>query len=136
MTAPLSLNKAVEKCQEAIHDMLDIAAAQGIGFEGITFTDIPVQYRDFGLSVWDVQIAPAGHLIPLEYDREGSQVRADEGEGAGSPPAPGTGSEGATPGQPGVETSATGGPDDPRQVGHVGDLVEGDPLPEHAPPAV
>lgn len=99
----------MEKCQTAIHDLIDVYARERITFQGITLTEIPVQYRDFGVSTWDVQIAPSGRLVEMGHERQ--EVPGDRGPDDGTvttvpaPPDAGPGPAGQV-----VDAVGPGGP--------------------------
>jgi hypothetical protein len=78
VTRALTEEVCMETLQAAIHDWLDLHARRRQTFPGVTVTAIPVTYRDFGTTYWDVQIAPSGGLRPAE-------VEVGDDEQAGSP---------------------------------------------------
>lgn len=59
MSKALTFNKIAEDLQAVIHDLSDLSAQAGVEqFNGIVIEDLPVQYRDMGLSHWKVTFEP------------------------------------------------------------------------------
>lgn len=81
MTRALTEEVCMETLQAAIHDWLDLAARRRTAFPGITVTRIPVMYRDFGTSYWDVQIVPSGGLRPMEVEVDEQAAVEEQAQG-------------------------------------------------------
>jgi hypothetical protein len=58
MSQQQSMTRVLEALQRTLHELIDLHLKAGMPFEGITISALPLQYRDAGLSVWDVAITP------------------------------------------------------------------------------
>lgn len=59
MSKPLTMTKVLEDLQAVLHDLHDLAWTNGQPFVGLNIVGLQMQYRDVGLSAWDIRIVPA-----------------------------------------------------------------------------
>lgn len=57
------MTRVVEALQRTLHEIIDLHLKAGRPFEGMTISALPLQYRDFGMSVWDITIEPHTGMV-------------------------------------------------------------------------
>ena len=58
MSKPLTMETVLERLQEALFNMTDLAAKAGNEFKGAVFDDVAFLYRDEDPSFWRITVEP------------------------------------------------------------------------------
>lgn len=58
MSKPLTMETVLERLQEALFDMTDLAAKAGNEFKGAVFDDVAFLYRENDPSFWRITVEP------------------------------------------------------------------------------
>jgi hypothetical protein len=72
------MTRVIESLQRTLHELVDLHLKSGRPFNGITISALPLQYRDTGVSIWDVTFAP--HQPVEEVEETIVEEDADEPE--------------------------------------------------------
>ena len=75
------MTRVLEALQRTLHELVDLHLRAGRPFDGITISALPLQYRDTGVSMWDVTFAPhTGEVEEVEETIVEEDADEDEEE--------------------------------------------------------